>query len=891
MGNSTSRGTCCFLPKRERAAVGAPFSEPLDEGLGHSFCYVRPPFQSSSSSNSSSNTTETSFSLPSDEFLPPPLYSHAIYNPKQLHDHLQNPTTNGTVKNKIFPEKSFKSISGASVSANTSNPRSLLSHEQFNSFPIIPSDRAAAFESTASFSHLPLQPLPKGVPFSGSVSGPLSMSGPLERGVISGSLDRGFMSGPLERGFMSGPLERIHVSGSLDPIDRNIFSAPLGIPYSGYIRRRKKFLARFVKTLSKSVKKALRKTLSSALLKNILPARTPPKRFNPGDDGAHEQSSQEVGYCSAELDNRAKTNLQWAQAMAGEDRVHIVLSEEHGWLFVGIYDGFNGPDAPDFLMSNLYPEINRELQGLLSDRTDSFESSVTDVAQLPKVPKVPKVDHRRRKNQKRVSAHEILGILDSWQKDISDKKRGGESRDKNDTEVRVNKKSQILDGQKNSVEIASDKNNSDQPVSMTQGASQIENDIESSIRQIDAGNYPVLASEERPDRQFADNRPDGEHAGLDLAEDASRTLRELPDRQRKNVRQLLQWRHNQDLATAEVHESNATKEAEYRKRHRHSSVDHGAVLRALSRALKATEEAYLDMADKAVADNPELALVGSCVLVMVMKDEDVYIMNVGDSRALLAQQASTDSFDFSSFLSRGKLHGQLNGSKEDYEWIVARDSMLRMELERIIEETPTELEALEQAFDPTEMAPPPISSTLDALQLTSDHSTSIQQEVQKLMMEHPDDDAPIFNDRVKGRLKVTRAFGAGFLKKPKWNDALLEMFRIDYIGTAPYISCTPAMYHHKLGPQDRFLVLSSDGLYQYLTNEEVISHVEWFMEKFPEGDPAQYLIEELLFRAAKKAGMDFHELLEIPQGDRRKYHDDVSVMVISVEGRVWRSFS
>jgi serine/threonine protein phosphatase PrpC len=95
---------------------------------------------------------------------------------------------------------------------------------------------------------------------------------------------------------------------------------------------------------------------------------------------------------------------------------------------------------------------------------------------------------------------------------------------------------------------------------------------------------------------------------------------------------------------------------------------------------------------------------------------------------------------------------------------------------------------------------------------------------------------------------------------------------------------------HRLGPNDQFLVLSSDGLYQYLSNQEVVSQVELFMEKFPDGDPAQHLIEELLFRAAKKAGMDFHELLDIPQGDRRKYHDDVSVMVISLEGRrIWRS--
>lgn len=86
------------------------------------------------------------------------------------------------------------------------------------------------------------------------------------------------------------------------------------------------------------------------------------------------------------------------------------------------------------------------------------------------------------------------------------------------------------------------------------------------------------------------------------------------------------------------------------------------------------------------------------------------------------------------------------------------------------------------------------------------------------------------------------------------NDGLLEMFRNEYIGDTPYISCTPSLSHHKLSARDQFLVLSSDGLYQYLSNEEVVLHVENFMERFPEGDPAQSLIEELLSRAAKKAG-------------------------------------
>ena len=105
------------------------------------------------------------------------------------------------------------------------------------------------------------------------------------------------------------------------------------------------------------------------------------------------------------------------------------------------------------------------------------------------------------------------------------------------------------------------------------------------------------------------------------------------------------------------------------------------------------------------------------MLVMLMKDEDVYILNVGDSRAIIAQEKR------GSFSSLSKLsHGQLNSHKlDEHERIGARDSLLRQELEKIIEESPTELEAHEGSHAP----PPPGLSLLGALQLTSDHSTSI----------------------------------------------------------------------------------------------------------------------------------------------------------------------
>lgn len=97
--------------------------------------------------------------------------------------------------------------------------------------------------------------------------------------------------------------------------------------------------------------------------------------------------------------------------------------------------------------------------------------------------------------------------------------------------------------------------------------------------------------------------------------------------------------------------------------------------------------------------------------------------------------------------------------------------------------------------------------------------------------------------------------------QPKWNNALLEMFRIDYVGSLPYITCSPSLSHHRLDPNDKFLILSSDGLYQYFTNQEAVSEVEEFISTFPEGDPAQHLVEEVIFRAAKKAGMILDSLM------------------------------
>ncbi|KAI3472615.1 hypothetical protein Pfo_030072 [Paulownia fortunei] len=629
MGNGIRKLSPCFAGdageiSRRRNDIAVYLSDPLDEGLGHSFCYI-----------------------PTD----------LVHKSQSLEDSSAGP------QNTVF-----RTISGAAISANISTP---LSTDPFAYSSSTSLDKASAFESSSFFSSIPLQPIPRN-------SIHTVKSGPILRNSVSGS-------GPIERGFLSGPIERSFISG---PLDNQFDQLHRYRPNS----KKRALVKNFKKVMSKSFW-SFSKELSSNEKEHNNVVVSGSNSGNSSTITSHNLSSEmslvdendDVGN-----ESFGSQNLQWAQGKAGEDRVHIVISEEHGWVFVGIYDGFNGPDATDFLLNNLYSNVYKELKGLLwCDKGESCENTVNSSSLLSK----------------------------------------------------------------------------------------------------------SLGSKERVE--------------LD------RKLREKLS----------------NLGPDGVADNTMT-------------VNHLGVLKGLSEALRKTEASYLEIADMMLMENPELALMGSCVLAMVMKGDDVYLMNVGDSRAVLAQKAENDS-------QAGKMWKDFEESLNGYDY--------------------------ESVYN------------LSSCQLTMDHSTSVKEEVRRIRNAHPDDAFAVINDRVKGSLKVTRAFGAGFLKHPKWNNALLEMFRIDYIGTSPYITCSPSLRHRRLESKDKFLILSSDGLYQYFTNEEAVSEVEIFMSTFPEGDPAQHLVKEVLFRAAKKAGMDFYDLLDIPQGDRRRYHDDVSIIIISFEGSIWRS--
>ncbi|XWS36003.1 hypothetical protein CRYUN_Cryun20dG0044600 [Craigia yunnanensis] len=859
MGNGTSRVFGCFVPFNGKSGVDLEFLEPLDEGLGHSFCYVRPSiFDSPAITPSNSERFTVDSSTLDSETL----------SGSFRHDTIEDPS-GPQRQSKNFPETTFKTISGASVSANVSTART---GNQSAMFAVDIQEPAASFASTSSFAAIPLQPIPRG-------SGPLNgfMSGPLERGFASGPLDRegGFMSGPIEKGVMSGPLAAT---------DKSNFSAPLARG-----RRRPRFQS-LMRSISGPMKMTFSKhSMGSGWMQRFFlhpvtqlawHAKEPKFRSEPS------RNFLEGGPSEGEYGN--SRNLQWAHGKAGEDRVHVVLSEEQGWLFIGIYDGFSGPDAPDFLMSHLYKAIDKELEGLLWDYEDKsgtypLKPEISKSGNLDTGLECSKEDQSYSCSDQEISSS-IGELLNP--ENIKGQSSSNGIVEEND-DVRGNVERRLSNCRKSNLGVDSESvpcaNLAGQGrKSMrlyellqmepwdgqdTLSTSQMDRQgkgscsfqpLSDNIECINSSNSKDYISNirgEDPTTSGEDSRVglDFDSQGAAAAAASSMSgqrqntrksligskIRKIYRKQKSLRKKLFPWSydwHREDICVDEriVQSSGPIRRCKF------GVVDHDAVLRTMARALESTEEAYMEMVEKALDINPELALMGSCVLVMLMKDQDVYVMNLGDSRVILAQERPNDR------------HPNPNFARDDLKLRNrSRELLVRMELDRISEESPMHNQHSQVSILNKNIDISMCRLKMKAVQLSTDHSSSIEE--------------------------------------PACNEALLQMFQIDYVGDAPYVSCIPSVVHHQLSPSDQFLVLSSDGLYQYFRNEEVVAHVTWFMENVPEVDPAQYLIAELLFRAAKKNGMDFHELLDIPNGDRRKYHDDVSVMVVSLEGRIWRS--
>ncbi|KPU74997.1 uncharacterized protein Dana_GF21118, isoform B [Drosophila ananassae] len=117
--------------------------------------------------------------------------------------------------------------------------------------------------------------------------------------------------------------------------------------------------------------------------------------------------------------------------------------------------------------------------------------------------------------------------------------------------------------------------------------------------------------------------------------------------------------------------------------------------------------------------------------------------------------------------------------------------------------------------------------------LNIEHNTENIGEVRRILAEHPrqEQETVIRNGRLLSQLAPLRAFGDF---RYKWSVDVMQNKVVPMFGehavaphyyTPPYLTARPDVQQHQLGPNDKFLVIASDGLWDFLSPSEVVSLV------------------------------------------------------------------
>jgi len=124
-----------------------------------------------------------------------------------------------------------------------------------------------------------------------------------------------------------------------------------------------------------------------------------------------------------------------------------------------------------------------------------------------------------------------------------------------------------------------------------------------------------------------------------------------------------------------------------------------------------------------------------------------------------------------------------------------------------------------------------------ATPLSEDQTGSNPNEEARMRAEHPGEDYVIRSGRVLGNLEPTRAFGDAFYK---WSRETQERIKKHFFGrtphqylkTPPYVTAEPVVTTTNIEPsKGDFVVMATDGLWEMLTNEEVVGLVGQWIEQ------------------------------------------------------------
>ncbi|XP_073292619.1 probable protein phosphatase 2C 63 [Primulina huaijiensis] len=250
------------------------------------------------------------------------------------------------------------------------------------------------------------------------------------------------------------------------------------------------------------------------------------------------------------------------------------------------------------------------------------------------------------------------------------------------------------------------------------------------------------------------------------------------------------------------------------------ATEHGGLSAdVIKKAFNATEEDFTRLVKRSLPLKPEIASVGSCCLVGAISGGELYVANLGDSRAVLGRR----------------------GFDGEYNSVVAE--RLSTDHNVSCENVRREVEALHPDDSPIVV-----------------YYRGVW--------------------RIKGIIQVSRSIGDVFLKKPEFHiDPTFQQHGNLVPMKRPLLSAVPSILTRKLKPQDLFLIFASDGLWEHLTDDAAVQIVS----KYPRTGIARRLVTAAIHEAAMKREMRYRDIKKIEKGIRRHFHDDITVIVIYLD--------
>lgn len=142
---------------------------------------------------------------------------------------------------------------------------------------------------------------------------------------------------------------------------------------------------------------------------------------------------------------------------------------------------------------------------------------------------------------------------------------------------------------------------------------------------------------------------------------------------------------------------------------------------------------------------------------------------------------------------------------------------------------------------------------------------------------------------VKGRLQPTKTLGDFYMKKKEFNnppDNAEERYfkRVIDNFNGPYIESSPDVQVFELTNEDEFLVLATDGLWDWLNSKDVADIIS--RKNDDKKNIAETLVKEALYRAAESRNLKYEQLMHLPQEIKRSIHDDITILVVDLKNQV-----